>query len=375
MTSSTTLTNVRLLTGEGLSERSTLVIEDGLISATRPGDAAGTRTDDGPETVVVDGNGGTLLPGLVDAHVHLTGEHDLRESARWGVTTMLDMGSHPVALVDSLRHRTGLPDIRSAGSPASAPGGMQTTFMGFPADSVVDGPDDAERFVSLREAEGSDHIKIIVEDPAVMGQAALGAETVAALVVVARAHGLRTFSHVTTVAAFQIAVDAGVDVLTHLPLDRPVGDDLLAAVLAKGLLTVPTLTMMRGVAANRAKLPTHGVGVDFDNAMRSVTVLHEGGVPVLVGTDANSHPGSPFGVPHGESTHDELALLVGAGLSPLEALRGATALPAQLLGLDDRGALEPGLRADLLLVEGDPTRDIAATRNIEGVWVAGERVR
>ena len=73
--------------------------------------------------------------------------------------------------------------------------------------------------------------------------------------------------------------------------------------------------------------------------------------------------------------HHELELLVGAGLSPLEALRGATSLTASTFGFTDRGLIEVGHRADLLLVEGDPTADITGTRNIVGVWIAGERVR
>jgi imidazolonepropionase-like amidohydrolase len=77
---------------------------------------------------------------------------------------------------------------------------------------------------------------------------------------------------------------------------------------------------------------------------------------------------------HGESIHGELALLVAAGLTPAEALRAATSRAAELFGLDDRGAITPGLRADLLLVEGDPTTDISATRNIRHVWIAGQRI-
>jgi imidazolonepropionase-like amidohydrolase len=73
--------------------------------------------------------------------------------------------------------------------------------------------------------------------------------------------------------------------------------------------------------------------------------------------------------------HDELALLVEAGLTPVEVLRAATVLPANYFGFEDRGVIEVGRRADLLLIEGDPTRDIAATRTIRGVWVAGVQVR
>jgi len=77
---------------------------------------------------------------------------------------------------------------------------------------------------------------------------------------------------------------------------------------------------------------------------------------------------------NGASLHGELALLVRAGLTPTEALAAATSVPARAFGLADRGRIAPGLRADLLLVRGDPTRDVTATRDIVGVWKAGVRI-
>jgi imidazolonepropionase-like amidohydrolase len=109
---------------------------------------------------------------------------------------------------------------------------------------------------------------------------------------------------------------------------------------------------------------------------RGVGVLHAAGVPILAGTDANNTPGVPYQPAFGASLHDELALLVDAGLTTAAALRAATSLPAKHFGLSDRGAVEPGLRADLVLVDGDPLADISATRAIRQVWLAGvESVR
>ena len=103
--------------------------------------------------------------------------------------------------------------------------------------------------------------------------------------------------------------------------------------------------------------------------------FHRAGLTILAGTDANAAPASPAPIQHGEALHDELGLLVESGLSPLEALRSATVVPAEFFGFTDRGVIEAGRRADLLLIEGDPTQDIAATRAIRGVWVAGVKVR
>ena len=100
--------------------------------------------------------------------------------------------------------------------------------------------------------------------------------------------------------------------------------------------------------------------------------LHRAGVPILAGTDAAGV--GVLGTAHGISLHGELRLLVQAGLTPLEALRAATSVPARHFGFTDRGRLAPGLQADFLLVEGDPTANIDDTLSIRGIWRRGERL-
>jgi imidazolonepropionase-like amidohydrolase len=114
--------------------------------------------------------------------------------------------------------------------------------------------------------------------------------------------------------------------------------------------------------------PALGAGLSLAHAQAAVVALHRAGVAVLAGTDAPAP-----GVAHGASIHRELELLVLSGLTPSEALAAATAAPARAFGFHDRGRIAPGLRADLLLVEGDPTADVRATRRIVGVWTLGRR--
>ena len=372
MSEAVAITNIRVFDGNTLTEERTVVIEDGLISAAMTADTT------------VDGLHGTLLPGFIDSHVHLASLAQLEQGTYWGSTTMLDMGSQSMALTNSLRHRKGFADIRGAGNVASAPGGFQTTRMGFPISSVVTGPGDANRFVADRVAEGADYIKVIVEDPQRMGSAALDVATIAAIVVAAHQAGLKVIAHVTTLAALTNAVDAGVDVLTHAPIDADVDENLVASIAKQAMVSVPTLTMMKETASVAAQIPTHaGSSVDYAHARTTVTMFHRASVTILAGTDAHRAPApsantppAPFpDVPHGEALHEELALLVEAGLTPVEALYSATIAPAAYFGLTDRGVIEAGRRADLVLVEGDPTQDIAATRAIRGVWVAGMKIR
>ena len=215
MSDATAITNVRVFDGERLGEPTTVVIDDGMISA-------GTSTDGTRDADVVDGGGGTLLPGLIDTHVHADKLPQLEVSASWGVTTMLDMGNKDLANLATLKKRPGLPTLKSAGNPASAPNSVFVRKMGFSVSTTVTGPDDAARFVAERVAEGSDYIKILVEDPKIPGTKALGAETVTALVVAAHQAGLKTVAHVVSADTMTTAVRAGVDVgHPHVPDQRP----------------------------------------------------------------------------------------------------------------------------------------------------------
>ncbi|ACU34829.1 amidohydrolase family protein [Actinosynnema mirum] len=343
----TAITRARVFDGHALTEPRTVVLDGPLITADTT--TGGAR--------VVDARGAVLLPGLVDAHVHVTTEAQLTALRDHGVTTALDMAAFPITVVDALRSLPGLPEIRTAGVPAAAPGGHHARVPGFPPEAEVAGPADADAFVAARLAEGSDHLKIVLEGDL------MPVPTVVALVAAAHARGLLVVAHTADPAAVAIAAEAGVDVLTHLPLGAPL-DPAPVAALA-GRVVVPTLTMMEG-AAERAGAPQA-----FAGTLASAGALHRAGVPLLAGTDANDQPAVPFSPEHGPSLHHELELLVAAGLTPVEALNAATTRPAGLLGLPDRGAVRPGLRADLVLVDGDPLADIADTRAITRVWSAG----
>lgn len=347
------LRDVRVFDGERLLDPGTVVIDGPVIGS---GDTAGAET--------VDGGGRVLLPGLIDAHVHLLGPGDLDRLAAHGVTTALDMACWPPSHVDALRGR--VPDIRSAGTPAIGAAGPHAHFPGMPGEAVLSAPEQAEPFVARRVAEGSDYIKIVAERP---GPGMLDQATVDALVAAARMHGKLSVVHASSAEAYRLAVRAGADVVTHVPLDGVIDDETLERMADAGQVAVPTLAMMEAIV-NGVGRP----GDDYAYARDSVAALHTAGVPVLAGTDANAAPGSPAAVAHGASIHRELVLLVGAGLSPAQALRAAAWLPARHFGLEDRGAVTAGLRADLLLVEGDPTTDVTASARIVRAWCAGREI-
>lgn len=371
----TAITGVRVFDGHQLTDLDTVVVEGGLISAddSLDGIAAGD---------VVDGAGGTLLPGLIDTHVHASQVTHLQAAAGWGVTTVLDMGSKDLAALAALKAEPGLPTLRSAGHPASAPNSMFVRKMGFPTSSTVSDPADAVRFVAERVAEGSDYIKILIEDPKVPGTKALDRARVAALVEAAHTAGLMTVAHIVSADTLLTALRSGVDVVTHTALTSELPAEVETLLARRPVTIIPTLSMMHGVRQTIGGKPLMRIlglfkpstRMKYVHAQATVATFRRAGMPILVGTDANDDTTAPFQPPHGRAVHEECQRLVDAGMTPLEVLRGATSGAATTFRLHDRGRIAAGYRADMILVSGDPLHDIADTRRIRGVWIAGQRI-
>ncbi|GAA3593423.1 amidohydrolase family protein [Kribbella ginsengisoli] len=342
----TLIRGARVFDGRELTGPRDVVI-DGQVIAAEAGEPA----------EVVEADGLTLLPGLIDAHLHLKGPETLAKLVSYGVTTALDMATWPASLVQSLRNQPGVTDIRSAGLPVIGRGGRHAQF-GMPEGAYAGTPEQAGDMVSSRIADGSDYLKLVLEAP---GEGGPDPATAAALVVAARDAGLRTIAHATSLGAYDLAIAIGVDIVTHVPPGEVLRPEQVEAIAAAGQVVVPTLTMAESISKLR--------GTRLEDALETVSALHEAGVPILAGTDANDQPGVPP-VEYGASLHRELELLTQAGLTNAEALTAATAGPAKHFKLADRGVVEAGRRADLLLIAGDPLKDLNATRAITRVWVA-----
>ncbi|MET4921329.1 amidohydrolase family protein [Streptomyces sp. PSRA5] len=375
----TRIHGARVFDGERTIVATDVMLEDGLIAAVGA-DAVGAAD------VEVDGRGGTLLPGLIDAHTH-TFDGSLAEALRYGVTTELDMFCMPRPLA---RHRRladhdDVADLRSAGTVATAPGGHPTQLLAALIGTVLDPSDvteidfvthpaQAPAFVKARLDEGADYLKIVIDDGAMHGADLPAMTPVVATALTAAAHdvGLRVIAHTITAAEVNIALDAGVDGLAHVWADlapkAPASRRLAERVRAQGVFVVTTLAYFEAVAARHPRTAHCAHAGHYANAVGALRALRRAGVPLLAGTDA-----TPFAPAHGAGLHRELWLLAQAGLGAEEVLASATGVPARHFDLADRGRIAPGLRADLLLVEGDPTRDVAALASLTAVWRRGVR--
>ncbi|MEV4053484.1 amidohydrolase family protein [Amycolatopsis sp. NPDC049688] len=400
----TAITGARVFDGEKPLGVQTVVLDGPKIRR------IGGDVPEGAE--VVDGRGATLLPGLIDAHVH-SGPGSLALALRFGVTTELEMqGLHTRENRAHITEDDTVADIRSAGFGITPPGGHPSELMpeGFrpagdlppvmPLMPFATTPDQAAGYVPQLLARGSDYLKFMIDDGSVEGHPGLpmlDQATLNAGVAEAKKHGALTVAHTLTLDATRMAVEAGIDGVVHVFMDRPHTPEIVDLIAAADMFVVPCIcldaSMMGITGSTLADDPrvSRRLDVKWDETLRSsynrypqgkiedvletVRALAEAGVDILAGTDA-SMPETFFGgLAHGASLHQELQYLVAAGLPPAQALRAATATTARRFGLSDRGRIAEGLRADLLLVDGDPVADIGDTLNTRAIWRRGSRLR
>ena len=389
--------DARVFDGEYVLEHRSVLIENGKIRWIRGTEASV------PNAQVIEGTGRTLLPGLIDAHVHMPDQAEAaaHQALLLGVTTQLDMFSAGERLKNikklEAEDRQDLADLRTAGSGATVPGGHPTQ-MGGPPTPTLTSPDQAQAFVDARIAEGSEYIKIIHDDGSTWPWTdkrvpMLDNPTMQALVVAAHSRGKLAVVHALSEQQAREAIAAGADGLAHLFLGDSVSDDFAQLTVTHQVFVIPTLTTLYlncgrspGPAILRDEHLGAYIGEQWHGSMnmpkpdpsanhlcvgadKAVRELAKAGVPLLTGTDAPA-PGATYGA----SVHGEMELFVRDGLTPTQALAAATSVPARVFHLSDRGRISPDMRADLLLVQGDPTTAILDTRNIVAVWKRGVRV-
>jgi imidazolonepropionase-like amidohydrolase len=381
----TAFKNIRIFDGKQIINECTVIIKGTQILQ------VGKNITVPKEAEIITGEDLTLLPGLIDSHVHAFSWGDLRLEAIFGATTVMDMMTSTAfmrqtkAKLRANGNSNDMADFYSAGQPATYPGGHGTEW-GTEIPTLTK-PQEAKGFIESSIASGSDYIKIMSGE----GKKVIGPEVIAALADEARKRNLLTVVHIQTRQKALEAIKTGVNGLAHCFADILPDDEFVRIMKEKGTFVIPTLSVMNTLEdARRVDITaderfTNCLTPEVINALASkfkkqknffyrvaeetVHILHDAGIRVLAGSDSYN-PGTVGGA----SLHGELELLTYAGLTPQEALVAATSLPAETFGLKDRGRIENGLRADLLLIKGDPTKDITETRNIKGVWLQGKKL-
>ena len=349
----------------------------------------------------VDASGQTILPGLIDAHVHLclNGEANYEELVlkeplalmaikaavyaqrllRAGFTTVRDMGA-PGLLAISLRRaiEKGLiagPRIVAAGQIITSTGG-HADFIPFGLwkegdglGRIADGPAEILRAVREQLKAGADCIKFcatggVLDPQTEPGLQEYSEEEMRVLIAEAHKAGKRVAAHAQGTEGIKAALRAGVDTIEHgIFLD----EEAVSLMVERGVYFVPTLSAPYNLLRHgkRAELPQYAIrkAEEVKEAhIRSLRMALEAGVRIAAGTDA----GTPFNY-HGDNAL-ELELLVANGMTPMAAIQAATCRAAEALGLGERvGSIEQGKLADILVVQGDPLEDISLLRQRERI--------
>jgi imidazolonepropionase-like amidohydrolase len=359
--------NVRVFDGSKLLPLGTVVIDNGLIAQVC---SAGAACADS-QAQSYDAGGMTMLPGLMDSHAHASSCADLGNLTQYGVTTTVTAFCPNSMFCKSLSNYTGLASSISASFLATVSGSQHAQIIGSQyADMLIANTSVAPSWVAGQIKGGADFIKLIGSAPLRGSPPAAGLSQAEQIALVAASHqeGKQVVLHTASYQAYEEGLVAGVDQIHHSTLDVPIDGRLLAMFKARNATKVvcPTLTMMRSITQQDPSM-----NGSFQPASETVSRLYKAGIPLMAGTDSNYVKGFPAHVQFGTSLHDELENLVAAGLSPVEALNAATVAPATYFGLADRGSIRQGMRADLVLVDGDPTANISDSRNIVKVWVGG----
>lgn len=355
--------NVTIWDGNKTLSSTTLVIEGTKISSSK--DTTGAT--------IVNGNGGFLMPGLINTHFHAADDTALGTTANAGITTGFDLGSFPTSKMGQWREggSRGLTSVRYSGAAACVGPGFPASQPGFPQESWINSTADARNYVETRVKEGVDFIKIFISEDPKTHDIEPKEDWQQEIKNTAANHGKVIISHAPSFDDQEVARHVGGKFITHIPIDRPLDKSGVRDMLGKKQVAIPTLIMMKRTAENRR---LENLPVSYYHANASVALMYEMGVPILVGTDAA--PEDEGGVvTWGVGIHEEMGLLVDAGMSNEDVLRGATSLTAEYFNLTDRGVIKPGMRADLLLLSHSPLDDIYNSDTVVQIWTAGTPVK
>lgn len=286
-----------------------------------------------------------LMPGLIDGHLHLSASRQMETLVKHGVTTVCD-----VSATEKLEKSFGALHVWSSRTIAWVH------------------VDDAKSFVDGVISSGGKYIKVVGDAPSQMGGDMISKEELADIAAYAHQKNMKVAVHATSVASVQIAVDAGVDILLHIPIGEEFPGVLAKQIAEHNIEVIPTLIMMKAFCDS----PMYGYKKsDYQYVQNAVALLHSYGAPILSGTDANDASFVP-NVKYGSSLHKELELIVEAGLSPTQALRGATSKLAEAFGIENAGKLEIGHMATMVLVKGRPDQHITDSRDLVQIWIDGK---
>lgn len=352
--------NVRLFDGESVQENMDVLIKDGKIDNITV-HMAGRTADQ-----VIEGSGKTLLPGLINAHVHIWFPIHLAEAAKAGVLTVMDMHASRFSLpiLKALKDSTGFANYLSAGPGATVPGGHGTQF-GMPTPTI-DSITSAKTFTEDRIKDGVDYVKILREP----SRPTINFAQIDTVIATAHAHDKLAVSHISRKADGVKLAGSDLDGFVHIWFDEPSTAEEIQTLADGGQFMVPTILTNKRVIEYFDEQGRKDPYLSIPQLKAEIKKLHDAGVTLVAGTDPPN-----LGINYGTDLFTELELFVESGLSPTEALQTATGNTAKAFKLNDAGRIKAGMPAHVFLVDGNPCSSISDIRKTVHVWKAGKLVK
>ena len=355
--------NVKLFDGNQVMEHVDVFVKDGLVTMIKPTERKVTCQ----YKKMIDGNGKTLIPGLINAHVHLGTSVDLQEAARAGVLTVIELLRMQEDSISLYKQLSSLPKYAyfyTSGIGADMPNAViKRVSGGKQTPPVIDSRTSAQNFLANRIKNKVDCIKIFQDSrlPEKFSDSIFEQ-----LVQESHKYHLVTAVHAQTLKDATYAFDKGADILAHLWGDYSITDSCLQQWKQRQFYITPTLLLELTVLEQ-----LHPKSVLFDRTtyLQEIQKLNKAGLKLLAGTDSPN-----LNLNYTDDLFKELYLFVEAGMTPVEALKTATSNAAEAYRIKDKGVIKENASADFVLVNGDVTKDIHQLKKVISVWKNGMKI-
>ncbi|MFI5203310.1 MAG: amidohydrolase family protein [Flavobacteriales bacterium] len=354
----TIIKNVNFFDGEKYSENIDIAFHNGFMVK--------AEEDEYEGTTIIDGKGKTIIPPLLNAHVHVWSKQDLLTAQNAGVFATLDMHTTDYTAYSLRKYRdsTRYAFYYSAGPGATVPGGHGTQY-GIAMPTINDSVS-PEKFVRDRIMFKSDYIKILREP----SMKTINFEQTNQVIKTSHFLSKLCVAHVSVLSDAMRLGSQNIDGFVHIWRRGAITNDQADSLVRRKIFIIPTLYVIKKSLEIIHREKTRKEYLSFDQVLNETRKLFKKGVPILAGTDAPN-----FNFNYGSDLYVELKLLSEAGLPNIEVLKAATTNISKCFKLKEFGKLEIGKPASFLMINGNPIKKIEDISKIEGIWKKGKRIK
>ena len=356
----TVIRNVNVFTGTEYLEQTNLIFRDSVIVK------ISKKVPKYKSLRVIDGTGNTIIPPLVNAHVHLWQPESLVASLKAGVFVNLDMHNtdEGANFLRSFNDSLNYSSFYSSNSAVTVPGGHGTQF-GFPVPTINDSIS-AEKFVQDRLTANADYIKVIREPR----MNSLTDQQSSDAINEAHKSGVLAVGHSHNIGESITLTEQGIDGLMHIWYDKPADETFLLKMKGSEIFIVPTLLATQKVLELAKQQGWAKYVLSFEKVLEEVKRAYDAGITIICGTDPPN-----LGVNYTDNLFDEMELLSKAGLTNIEILKSASINTYDAFRLEELGELKEGVLANFVLIDGNPIERISDLKSDKVIFRKGQQIQ